>query len=192
MGFYDGIEKEDAATDRGAFVRAGRYLALINRVRSGHSDKHTCDYVAIDMTILHDFGDGEKSVIVNPETNNLKDWIEDPKGFHRAGEDVSVQFMGKHKSAKRNYKAFIANAVGVPEGQVDPAFCAQVESDELLSGEVIELNNRMIELKSGGPFTKVWAVRPVPASEFSKVLDEKVISRFYPDGLDVLIAAETD
>ena len=192
MGFYDGIENETAASDRGAYTRAGRYLALINRVRSGNSTKHSCDYVAIDMTIVHSFGDGELPMMVNPETGNIKDWVEDPKGYHRNGEDVSVQFMAKHKSAKRNYKAFIANSVGVPEAKVDNAFCALVESDELLAGEVIELNNRMIELKSGAPFTKVWSVRAVPASEFATVLDAKVIERFYPEGLDALIAAEAN
>lgn len=192
MGFYDGIEKETAASDRGSYTRAGRYLALINRVRSGHSENHSCDYVAVDMTILHDFGDGDRPMMVNPETSNPKDWVADPKGFHRTGEDVSTQFMSKHKSAKRNYKAFIANAVGVPEAQVTPTFCAQVESDELLAGEVVELNNRMIELKgNGGPFTKVWVVRPVPASEFAPVLSDAVANRYFPEGFDELIEAET-
>ncbi len=190
MGFYDGIEKESAAGDSGSYVRAGRYLALITRVRSGTSKKHGCDTVSVDMTVIKDFGDGDKSMIVNPETGNLKDWVVDPKGAHREGEDISALFMSKYASAKRNYKAFIGNAVGVPEDQVTPTFCAQVESDELLAGEVIELNNRMIEKQDGGPFTKVWCVRPVPASEFSEQIDEKIVERFFPDGFEALIAAE--
>lgn len=190
MGFYDGIDKEQAASDRGAFTRAGHYLALVNRIRSGTSTKHSCDYVASDMTILHVFDDGDSPIIEGP--GGPKDWQPDPKGKHYVGEDVSAQFLGKFASAKRNYKAFIGNAVGVPEAQVTPEFCARVEKDELLSGEVIELNNRMIEKKDGGPFTKVWAVRSVPASEFSKLLDEKVAARYFPEGFDALIAAESD
>jgi len=192
MSFYEGIEKESAATDRGAFMRAGRYLAVINRIRSGRSDRHSCDYVAVDMTILHAYDDGERSMIVNPESGNIKDWVEDPKGLHRAGEDVSVQFMSKYVSAKRNYKAFVANAVGVTENDINPEFCRRVEEDELLSGEVVELNNRMIEKKDGGPFTKVWVVRPVPASEFSEVLAEAVAKRHFPEGFADLIAAEEE
>ncbi len=189
MGFYDGIEKESAATDRGSYVRAGHYLALINRVRSGTSTKHSCDYVAIDMTVLAVM-DGDTPMMINPETGKPKDWVVDPKGVHREGEDISAQFLGKFASAKRNYKAFVANSVGVTEAEVTPAFCAQVEKDELLAGEVIELNNRMIEKKDGGPFTKVWAVRPVPASEFSTKLSESAADRFFPEGFEALIAAE--
>lgn len=192
MGFYDNIENEDAATDRGAYVRAGRYLALINRVRSGESKKHSCDYVAVDMTIIKNFGDGDPPMIVNPATGSNKDWVEDPKGHHREGEDISAQFLAKWPSAKRNYKAFIGNAVGVPEKQVTPKFCQDVEEGGLLAGEIVELNNRMIEKKDDAPFTKVVVVRPVPASEYSEQLADAIIERFFPEGFAELIAAEAE
>lgn len=192
MGFYDGIEKESAAKDFGAFLRSGHYLARINRLRSGTSEKHSCDFAAVDVTILHVFDDGQKPMIVNPDTGNCKDWVDDPKGFHTPGEEASTQFLGKHKSSKRNFKAFVARAVGVDAEQIDAAFCGQVEQNELLNGEVVEMNNRMIEKKDGGPITKIWVVRPVPASEFSKILEPKIAKRFFPDGFQALIEAESE
>jgi len=191
MGFYDGIDGEQAANDLGAWGRAGHYLVLLSRIRSGVSVKNSCDFVAADMTVLHAHDDSDKPMMVNPATEAPKDWVADPKGMHYIGEEISVQFLAKYQSAKRNYKAFIGNAVGVPEAQVTPQFCAQVESENLLGGEVLELNNRMIAKKDGGPFTKVWCVRAVPASEFAKVLDPKVAERYFPEGFEALIAAES-
>lgn len=178
MGFYDGIEKEDAASDLGAFMRAGHYLAMITRVRSGASKKHSCDYVAFDMRVLHVYDDGDTPMVIKEGGTGNKDWTTDTKGKHYAGEEVSVQFLAKFVSAKRNAKAFFANAVGVGEGEITPDFCAQVEKKELLSGEVLEINNRMIEKKDGGPFTKIWAVRAVESDEFSKVIDAAVLERY--------------
>lgn len=193
MGFYDGIEKETAAGDLGAFVRAGHYLALVQRIRSGQTREGKHDFVAIDMRILHVFEiDSDTPKIIDPTTGVVTDWIDDPKGLHQAGEEVSVQFNGKFDSAKRNYKAFIANAVGVSTDEVTPAFCSQVEEDELLSGEVVELSNRMIETRAKKPFTKVWAVRPVPASEYSEVIDEEIAGMYFPEGFEELIADEDE
>lgn len=183
MGFYDGIDNNPAATDRGSFVRAGHYLVRIDRIRSGTSQNHSCDYVAIDMTVLHDYDDGDTPMMVNPETERPKDWVPDQKGPHRVGEQISAQFLAKHKSAKGNYKAFIANAVGASDKEVDAGFCLKIEQDELLNGSVVELNNRMIEKKDGGPFTKVWAVRRVEEDELSRVLPEEVVNRYFPEGL---------
>lgn len=178
MGFYDGIEKEDAASDLGAFMRAGHYLALLTRVRSGTSKKHSCDYVAFDMRILHVYEDGDTPKSIREGGTGNKDWVDDSKGKHYAGEEVTAQFLAKFVSAKRNAKAFFANAVGVNEASVTPDFCAKLEKEELLSGEVLELNNRMIEKKDGGPFTKIWAVRAVESDEFSKVIDSAVLERY--------------
>ena len=178
MGFYDGIEKEDAASDLGAFMRAGHYLAMVTRIRSGTSKKHSCDYVAFDLRVLHVYPDGDTPMVIKEGGTGNKDWANDSKGRHYAGEEVSVQFLGKFVSAKRNAKAFFANAVGVDEASVTPDFCARVEKEQLLSGEVLEMNNRMIEKKDGGPFTKIWAVRAVESEEFSKVIDAAVLERY--------------
>lgn len=189
MGFYDGIEKEQAAGDLGAFVRAGHYLAMIERIRSGQT-RENIDFVAVDMRILHVFNDGDTPKVIDPKTGVVTDWIDDPKGQHRVGEQVSVQYLAKFDSSKRNYKAFIANSVGVSADEVTPAFCAKVESSELLSGQVIEMNNRMIETKAKKPFTRVWAVRSVEASEYSEKISEEIAEMYFPDGFDALIAAE--
>lgn len=178
MGFYDGIEKEDAANDLGAFMRAGHYLAMLTRVRSGTSKKHSCDYVAFDMRVLHVYVDGDTPMVIKEGGTGNKDWTPDTKGQHYAGEEVSAQFLGKFVSAKRNAKAFFANAVGVVESEVTPDFCALIEKDELLSGEILEMKNRMIEKKDGGPFTKIWVVRAVESEEFSKVIDPAVLARY--------------
>lgn len=185
MGFYNDIDKEESAQSRGSFARGGRYFALINRVRSGHSKQQSSDFVAADLTVLKVLSGGD-----DPKTVDNGKWIDDPKGRHAEGEDISVMFMAKHLSAKRNYKAFVASAVGVQADDVTPEFCEKVESDELLSGEVVELNNRVVETKKGGAFTQVWVQRPVPAKEFAEALSPEIAERFFPGGFDELIAAE--
>lgn len=189
MGFYDGIEKEQAAGDLGAFVRAGHYLAMIERIRSGKT-RENIDFVAVDMRILLVYSDSDTPKIIDPKTGVVTDWIDDPKGLHKAGEQVSVQYLAKFDSAKRNYKAFVANSVGVGADEVTSAFCANVEENQLLSGEVVEMNNRMIETKAKKPFTRVWAVRPVPASEYSEKLDADIVEMYFPEGFEELIASE--
>ena len=108
MGFYDGIEKEQAAGDLGAFVRAGHYLAMIERIRSGQT-RESVDFVAVDMRILHVYSDSDTPKMIDPKTGAASDWIDDPKGLHKEGEQVCVHLLAKWPSAKRNSNPFGAN-----------------------------------------------------------------------------------
>jgi hypothetical protein len=184
MGFYDDIDKEQAAGSRGEYARAGNYLFLITRLRSGTSKKDSSDYAAFDGIVLAVLPGGETPMIVNPATGNPKDWVEDPRGHNVVGEEVSISFMRKWQSARRNFKAFIANAVGVPPSEITPSQCQQVEDDQLLAGEVVQLKNTMTDKKDGAPFTKTWCVRRVEAAEYAEVLDPAVIERFFPEGIE--------
>lgn len=185
MGFYDEIEKEEAAGARGEFNRAGNYLILVNRLRSGTSEKDGSDFAAIDATILQVLPGGAMPMMINPATNNTKDWVEDPRGQNIVGEDISILYLRKYQSARRNFKAFLANAVGIPPASLTGDQCKQIEEGQLLSGEVLELTNVTIEKKDGGPFTKVWCKRRVDAAEYSEVLDPAVVSRYFPEGIDL-------
>jgi len=184
MGFYDELENEQAAGQRGSFPRAGNYLVLINRLRSGTSKADGCDYAAIDVTVLMVLPGGAVPMVVNPKTGNIKDWVEDPKGHNIVGEDVSLLYQRKYKSARGNFKAFLANATGIPADSLTGEQSKQIEEAQLLSGEVVEMTNVMIEKKDGGPFTKTWCKRVVDAAEYAEVLDPAVVSRYFPEGID--------
>lgn len=191
MGFYRKMEDVQAAGDRGNYTRAGHYLAIINRVRSGESQADNIDYAAVDMTVLHTFDDGDTPM--HAPGDNPKEWAEDPQGWHKPGEDIGVLYSSKFKSARPNFKAFIANALGVETDQITGKLCEEIESDDLLGGVVVELKNRMIAKSDGGPFTKVWCMRSVPAVEFAEILDEAVIEKHWPDGgLAEMVAAESE
>lgn len=187
---FNGIENEEAARDFGKWMVAGHYLARIERVRADHSEKHNCDYVAVDMTILHTFEDGELPVIAGEQ--GPKDWKTlSREAWHRPGTSASVQYLGKYKSAKRNLKAFLANATGENQSAITEAACAEIVGDNLLAGTIVELTNTVIAKQNdGGPFTKVWCNREVPASECATVLEPEIAKRFFPDGFEELIKAE--
>ena len=189
MGFFDPIDNTEAASNQGnyAFARAGHYIALIERLRTGVSKKHSCDYSAFDLRVLHVYDGGSEPMVKDEATGR---WVPDPKGFHEPGEAISVQFMAKYSSAVRNSKAFLMGCTGYLESQITSALCAQLEQDQLLAGVAIELNNSMIELQNGNPFTKVWCVRSVPAVELRDTLSPEVAQRFFPGGFDALIEAE--
>lgn len=179
MGFYDGIEKVDASQDRGSFPRAGRYLALINRVRSGESNADSTDYAAVDVTIIKVLEGGTDPMMINPAGSGIRDWIVDPQGHHREGEDVGIVFMKKHLSGLPNYKAFLAAALDATADDVTGEVCTKIEEDQSLAGDVVELSIRTIAKRDGGPFTKVTCVRLVDKAEFLPMLSEAVIGRYF-------------
>jgi len=181
MGFYDEIEKEEAAGARGEFFRAGNYLVLVSRMRSGTSENDGSDYAAVDANVIAVLPGGAQPKVVGP-SGSPKDWVDDARGHNVVGEDCVVLFQRKWKSARRNFKAFLANAIGVQAASLTGEQCKQIEEGELLSGEVLELTCTMTEKKDGGPFTKVWCKRRVEYAEFSEVVEESVLARYFPEG----------
>ncbi len=187
MSIYENIDKEKAASDFGAFARAGHYLALIHRLRSGNSTRHGCGVASVDMSVVHTFPDGDVPMIA-PE--QPKKWVPDPKSFHKPGEQISACFLAKNQSAKRNLKAFLARALEEDENEITPTICTKIETENLLEGTVIELTNRMVQKSNdGGPFTKIWVARVVKAEEYSKLIAPDIAQRFFPKGFDALIKA---
>lgn len=189
---FSGMDGTRPAGQGLPFLAAGHYFARIERTRAGYSEQQSCDFAAIDLTILHLFDDGEHPVIV-PDKSKPRDWKSlGEGGWHRPGQEVSVSYFSKFKSSKGNLKAFLMNAAGATSDQMNDENTAKIFEKGLLNGVVVELNNRVIEKGDGGPFTKVWCVREVPASEYCNVLSEEIAGRFFPDGFQALIEAESD
>lgn len=184
MGLFKDIESERAATDRTPFARAGHYLARIDRMREGEGQVDGIGYVAFDLTVLHVYPDGE-----TPKTspqNEPRKWTDQGEdGWHKPGQEMTVFYKASWKSAQANLKAFIANAAGLEDHDVTEEACAKISANKLLEGEVVELQNRVVEIKkSGAPFTRIWCVRRVEGAEYCNIVSDEVAAKFFPDGFD--------
>lgn len=178
---FDDIENEEAAADYNDWLTTGHYLCRIERMRAfTGEDKH--DKVALDMTVLHVYGDSEIPVD--------KEWESQGKdALHRPGQEVTTMWSSKHQSAKRNLKQFLAAATGESADAITKAACGELVEKNLLAGEVIEVVSKNVKMKNGGPFTVARCRRNVPASEFAGELSEEMATRFFPN-LEELIEAE--
>lgn len=192
MGFYDGIKDAKAASDRSPMIRAGHYLGRVDRVRSSNSRKGH-PYVAFDVTILHVYPDGDTPMML-PEgaTPDATNWVEDPKGKHSIGDSATLMWNSQFESAAGNYKTCLANALGISTDDITEELCAQIEKENLLAGTVLDIPVQIVETKAKRPFTKPWITSEVPASEYQNILTEATAQRFFPEGFDALIAAESD
>lgn len=184
MGMFDGVEKAKASFDSN-YVRRGHYYALINRVKADQT-RNGDKFVAIEMTILHTFGDGDGKELQGPEVDLADKW-------HAPGEDTSQLLMAKQDTFLGNFKAFIANVMGVSDTEIDSKTCEEATdpNNQPMAGKVIELNNRVIKTRAGKDFTKVNYRREVPVAEFANVIDREVLNRYVPD-LDARLAEEGD
>lgn len=184
MKMFNGVEEAKASFDTN-YVRRGHYLALITRVKADSTRKDE-DFVAVEMTILHTYNDGDgKDLQDDPELEMGNKW-------HRTGEDTSHLMMAKHESFLSNLKAFIANVMGVDPAEVTKATCVKAcDDDQPMAGRVVELKNRVIKTRAGKDFTKVSYSREVEPAEYAPVIDKAVINRYLPD-IDERLAGEDD
>jgi len=180
MGMFDGIDKKQASSNGGSYVRPGHYFARVDRVKSGDSAQGSGEFVAIEMTILAALPDGD--IPVDEEFNLLS-----ADYWHKAGESVSHLLMAKHQSFQSNFKAFVANVGGVPEAEVNAERCTQV-TQGLFEGLLVEVRARTVKTRRGSPFTVVGYSREIPPDEVKKRVDAETLERVLgAGGIDRLI-----
>lgn len=159
MSLFKRAAEASASANTTGNIVPGHYIFRIDRVKSGISKKDDHEYVAIEATVVHDYGDGD------PVLNDSFEPV--PGAGHVAGAAVSQVMSAKHKSTPGNLKAFVANVGGIPEGEVGEAeFAAVCGDDQLFAGLFVEVRARTIKLSSTGkPFTVVGWVREVKPAE---------------------------
>ena len=155
------------------YERAGHYLQLINRCKTGTSRKGK-DFAVVEKTCVHVFDD--------------KDGL-----GHRVGEDLSWMLMVDNDYFQGDLCKFIGAVMGISPEEVEDEhgpliFEAEDDKsghDQPFAGLVVECKNMEIQKKnSDGVFTKIKHVRQVPASELLETLAPEVIDRYFPN--DVL------
>ena len=133
MGLFKDIEKERAATDRTPFMRAGHYLARINRMREGKGENDGVAYVAFDLTIMHVYPDGDTPKTSSQDAPRV--WTDQGEdGWHKPGQEVTIFYKASWKSAQANLKAFISNAGGLEDHEVTEAKCTEIRAKGMLDG----------------------------------------------------------
>jgi len=169
---FSGLKDADITGDGGNYERAGHYLMLINKCKTGTSRKKR-DFAAVEKTCVHVFDDN------------------DGLG-HRVGEDVTWMVMADNDYFASDICKFIAAVLDMDPEEVDDSHGGLIfeeegdkSHDQPFAGLVVECRNREVQKKnSEGTFTKIKHVRQVPASELLTILDPKVIARYFPN--DVL------
>lgn len=162
MGMFSGINdaKVFGSSD---WIVPGHYITLLNKIKAFQNrQNHLC--VAIEQTVLHDFGDGES----NPSPN-------------RVGQDVAqVLNLTKHEAAFGNLRAMIANLLDVPVDKV-----GEKEAEELcdpdkqpLAGRIVEVQARTIKKQNGEPFTKIEYKRIISDDDAARLLSEDAIRNY--------------
>lgn len=182
MGMFDKVEDAKASVDGGSYVRAGHYIARIDRVKADKSQQNNDEFVAVEMTVLSTLPDGD--IPVDADFNSLG-----KENWHAAGEQFTHLMMTKHASFLGNMKAFVANIGGMPEVEVDSDTCEEV-TNGVFEGLFIELRARTIRTRAGKPFTKVGYVREVPPLEISDRLGDDECSRLLGVGKIAELIAE--
>lgn len=169
MGLFDKVESARPKVDA-SYIRAGNYLARIDRVKQGESRKKD-PFVAIEMTVLKCL---EREGGVEP---------------HKPGESVSQLYMHKSDYFDSEVKAFVMAVTGCSEGEVTPAACEQVCDPKVqpLANVVVEFHAKTRMTKLGKNITVVAFKRAIPYSVLKAkdkpnggLLDDAEIARFIP------------
>ena len=174
MGMFDNIEKTQASSNGGSYVRPGHYLARVDRVKAGVSQQDGGECVAIEMTVVETLQDGD--IPVDSDFN-----LQTKDAWHRPGENVSHLLMAKHASFQSNFKAFVANVGGIPEGDINQDHCQKV-TEGLFEGLFVEVRARTVKTRRGTPFTVVGYSREVPPAEINERVDEETLGRVLGEG----------
>lgn len=176
MSMFKGVEGAKASFDA-SYLGAGHYLCRIDRVKADVT-RTKDQFLAVEMTVLHTFMDGAG----------------EPAKWHKAGSAVSHLMMAKHDSFLGNVKAMVAALMGVHESEVTQADCEELSgANQPLAGMVIEVKARDILTRAQKNFTKVTYEREFPAAELGDILEEKILTAYFPgDTLEKMIVAQNE
>lgn len=182
-GMFKGIEKPEVRASRDSnYFRRGHYLLRIDKVKADETRQGKA-FIAIETTVLHTFPDGDGRDFQGDLEQGDYQWS-------KPGSTPSQLLMLAQDTFLPNVKAFVCNMMGVPESKVDEAACEDMCADDNpMGGMVAEVQNRTIKTRAGNDFTKVNWVREWLPSEYSKVVDVKLLETFFPN-LEELLEAE--
>lgn len=184
---FNGADDADVMGNAGSglYVQAGHYLVGIDRIKAGEGQKG--EFVIVEATVLHDFGDGASPI------NNAG--VQDSALRMQVGSEVSDYYTPVGGKWQKKYflsdvKKIVAAVMGIPASDVTSAQIARVIRDGLAEGLVIEMNNTLKPHKDNSArapedrvfYTQSGYVRSRPASEFAGILDEKVLANRFGEG----------
>lgn len=132
----------------GNYVRPGKYIVRIDRVKEGNSSVNG-DFIAFEMTVFHAF-DGE----------------------HKVGENITHMLMAKHVSWLSNFKAAVMGILSCEEEEVTQEAAAEIVGEKQpLSGLIVNMNAwEIITKQNKKPFTKVAYEGEVPEDKWQGLL----------------------
>lgn len=158
---FAGITAAKASRDS-EYLRAGRYLTYLRKffVRANRGN---VPCVIFELTIVS---------VLDPSAAAAE-----PKGPHRAGENVSWLMQLPKDTTMPNLKAAIKAITGVPEEMVTEDFCDQLAAaSQPMAGYFVEWDNRVITTRGKGqPFTQVRARRRWSKAEVDAGVDKTLL-----------------
>lgn len=182
---FDDVDKAKTNGDRGNRPVPGHYIMLLDRVKSGVSEKKKGPYVAIEMRNLLTLQDGD--IPVNEQFESLGS-----EAWHRPGEMVTQVLMARNEMFLSNFKTFVHKVGGYAENAIDKALCEKVTGEGILNGLFIEWRCRPQKtVKDGKLFNALYYEREVSAKEvLQRVPRETLDMVLGPGVIDEIIAAE--
>lgn len=137
MGFED-IKNVSAQRDS-SYLRAGRYVALINEFVLGKTRAQR-KYARFGLTILHVIDDAAGAAVDG--------------GSHRVGEKATWMLMDDVDAATPALKAALMVATEIDEEDIDfEAIKSLAAEAQPLRGVFVEVDSIQIITKKGAPFT---------------------------------------
>ena len=152
MGMFKNVK--NAKANFGAnYEREGKYIMFVRRVKLDQN-KDEDWFVAVEKVCV---------ACIDP--------MDEPKP-HRPGEQCSHLFCnyGKGKASfLANFKGMIMQVFDVPEDEIDEEACDLITSDEQpMAGMFVEMQNKQVTTKAGGPFTRIKYLRSIPVEEIAE------------------------
>lgn len=155
------------------YIRPGHFLMRINQCKTDENRKKE-PFAAVEGTVI---------CILDSDTE------------HRLGEDVTFLIKKASDYFEDEMVSFLGAATGMDvksetDENKEQALAAIFESDNPLSGTVLEVFAKNIVLKeSGRDFTQITWRGEVEPHRLKDILSDEELDRFYPGGaLDDIIA----
>ncbi len=180
MDIFKNISSAKMTMD-GNYEREGRYLWRIDAVKMDKNRKGDT-FLAVEKTCIKVLSAPE--AVPNPDPK---------KRPHAEGEAVCHMMMAKHDSFLGNVKSMIAHILEMrPEDITAEDAASLCAPEQLLTGMIVETNNRTQLTKAKTEFTVVNYIRRYKATEALSALSANAIAAYFPNNaLQKLAAYET-